>query len=67
MVSHHPVERNPIKTSRQKFKMYIHFYRTDHALSEYAFILNFCRVVIEKFGLEVRLRYGTRTVREQVR
>ena len=38
--------------------MYIHFCRTEFALSEYNFTFNFCRVVIEKFGLKLRLRYG---------
>ena len=55
------------KTTRQKFKMCIHFYRTDVALSEYEFTLNFCRVVFEKIDSNVRLRYGTHTVRKQVR
>ena len=43
--------------------MHVHFYRTDFVLSEYNFTLNFCRVVIEKVGFKVRLRYGTHTVR----
>ena len=47
--------------------MCIYFYRTDLALSEYNFTFNFCQVVIEKFGFEVKLRYGTHTVRKQVR
>ena len=47
--------------------MYTHFYRTGLALSEYNFTFNFCRVVIEKFGFELWLRYGTHTVRKQVR
>ena len=55
------------KTTRQKFKMYIYTYRIDLALSEYDFTFNFCRVVIEKLGFKVRLRYGTHTVRRQVR
>ena len=55
------------KITRQRFKMYIHFYRTGVALSEYNFSYNFCRVLIEKFGFKVRLRYGSPTVRKQVR
>ena len=42
------------------------FYRTDLTLPEYDFTLNFCRVVIEKFGFNVRLRYGRHTVQKQV-
>ena len=47
--------------------MFVHFYRRGLALSEYNCILNFCRVVMKKFGFNVRLRYGTLTVRRQVR
>ena len=54
------------KTTRQKFKMYIHFYRTYLALSHYSFTFSFCRIVVEKFGFKFMLRYGTCTVREQV-
>ena len=43
------------------------FYRTDIALSKFNFTFNFCRVVFEKFGFKVRLRYDTNTVRKQVR
>ena len=49
------------KTIRQKFDMYTHFYRIDILQSDYNFTFNFCRVVIEKFGLKVRLRYGAGT------
>ena len=56
-----------LETIRQKFKIHIHFYTTDIALSEYDFNLNFCRVVIDKFSFKVMLRYGTRTVQEQIR
>ena len=46
---------------------YMHFNRTGLTLSEYNFTFNFSQVVFEKFGFKVRLRYGTHTVREQVR
>ena len=42
-------------------------FRVCLALLEYNLTLNFCRTVIEKFGFKVRLRYGTYTVRIQVR
>ena len=45
----------------------MYLYRTDLAISEYNFTLNLCRLVIEKFVFKVRLRYGTRTMRKQVR
>ena len=45
----------------------IFFYRTNLALWKYNFTFNFCRVVIEKVGFKVRLRYGTHMVRKQVR
>ena len=41
--------------------MYIYFYRTGLAPSEYNFTFNFCCVVIGKFGLKVRLIYGPET------
>ena len=60
--------QNSQKTTRQKFKIYIHFYRTDFALSEYNFFFQFLsRAVNEKFGFKVKPRHGTRTVREQFR
>ena len=62
-----PHFRNSPKTTRQKYKMYSYFYRTGIALLEYYFTFNFCRVVIEKFGFKVTLRYGTHMVWEQVR
>ena len=37
------------KTSRQKLKLNIYSYRVNLALSEYNFILNFCRRVFKKF------------------
>ena len=33
--------------------MYIHFYSTNLALSEYNFTFNFCRKIIEKFGFKI--------------
>ena len=53
---------NPYRTVFQPI-----FYRTNLALSEYNFLFNFCRLVIEKFGFKFRLRYGTHTVRRHVR
>ena len=44
----------------------MHLNRTGLALSEYYFNFYFCRVVIQKFGFKVRLRYGTHTVWKQV-
>ena len=46
--------------------MYIYFYRTDLALIEYNFTINFCQVVIEKYGFKVRVKYGTHTVQIKV-
>ena len=55
------LKTNFSKTPRQKLKVNIYSYRVSLALSEYNFTFNFCRVVNEKFGFKVRLRYGTET------
>ena len=55
------------KTIRQKFKVNIFSDRVKLALSGSYFSFIFCRIVFENFDKENWFRYGTDTVRRQIR